>query len=137
MKYFLWLIKPFTGNDWAASTLGILLRILSLIIVGVLLWLFVWLIDSSFVPIKEKDGVCTNKYIVPAHTTTTLMGGKIMIPVRTYHNTTYNLEITIDELEDDVVVSKKHYRNISVGQKVHCKYTNGRLKNSLYIKSLE
>ncbi len=140
MKDFLYdmLIEPFTDNDWMGYVLGVLMWLLSLLIVGGLLWLAVWLIDSSFMPIKEKDGVITNKYIVPAHTTTTyVMSGKIMIPITTYHSTTYNLEITIDELEDDVCVYENYYDNISVGQTVHCKYTNGRIKKSLYIKSLE
>ena len=139
MKDFLYyiLIEPFTDNDWMSYVLGVFMWLLLLLIVGGLFWLSVWLIDSSFMPVKEKDGVVTNKYIVPAYITTTyVMNGGVVTPITTYHDTTYNLEITIDKLEDDVCVYENYYDSISVGQKVHCEYTNGRIKKSLYIKSL-
>ena len=140
MKEFLYdmLIKPFSDNDWLGYIFGGLMWILSLAIIGGFLWLSVWLIDSSFMPIKEKDGIVTNKYIIPAHVTTTyVMSGKVMIPITTYHNTSYNIEITIDNLEDDVCIYEGYYDVVLIGQKIHCKYTNGRIKKSLYIKSLE
>ena len=56
MKEFLkdMLIEPFTEGDWIGYILGGLMWILTITIVGGLLWLSVWLIDSSFLPLKEK-----------------------------------------------------------------------------------
>jgi hypothetical protein len=76
------LIEPFQDNGWLWYTIGILMWLLFLFIVGLLLWLSVYLIDSSFLPIKEKGGIVTNKYIVPAHTTITLVSnGKTSTPI--------------------------------------------------------
>ena len=58
------------------------------------------------------------------------------VPSTMHHDTTYNLEVTIDELKDNIEVCEDYYNNISVGQKVICEYTNGRIKKSLYIKSV-
>jgi hypothetical protein len=50
MKEFLkdMLIEPFTEGDWIGYILGGLMWILTIAIVGGLLWLSIWLIDSSF-----------------------------------------------------------------------------------------
>ena len=138
MKEFLkdMLIEPFTEGDWLGYILGGLMWILTIAIVGGLLWLSVWLIDSSFLPIKEKEGTITNKYIIPAHTTTTyIMSGKVMIPITSYISTSYDVEITIDGITDDVCLNQGYWNTVEVGQKLCCQYTNGRILKSLYIKS--
>lgn len=138
MKEFLkdMLIEPFTDGDWIGYILGGLMWILTIAIVGGLLWLSVWLIDSSFLPLKEKEGTITNKYYVPAHTTTTfIMSGKVMIPITNYYDTSYEIEITIDGIADDVCLNQGYWNTVEVGQKLCCQYTNGRILKSLYIKS--
>lgn len=131
-------IEPFAEKDWLGYVLGVFIWALSLAVVGLLLWLALWLIDSSFLPVKEKDGVVTKKYIVPAHTTTTfVMSGEVMVPIIHSHPTTHNLEIGIEGLSDNVSVFEDYYATVSLGQKVHCRYATGRLRNSLYIKSVE
>ncbi len=83
LKYML--IEPFTEGDWIGYILGGLMWILTIAIVGGLLWLSIWLIDSSFLPLKEKQGIVTEHYYVPAYTTTTyVMSGKVMIPITNY-----------------------------------------------------
>jgi len=125
---------PF-GSDFLDWGMGVLFWILSLILIGGCLWILVFLVDSSFLPIKEKDGIVTNKYIVPAHTTTTyIQVGKVMVPQTHYHETTYNLEITIDGISDDISLYEKDYEGAKVGLICHCKYTSGRILNTIYIK---
>ena len=132
------LIEPFQDNDWLSYTIGILMWILFLFIACLLLWLSVYLIDSSFLPIKEKDGIVANKYIVPAHTTITFVSnGKTSTPIIIYHPTTWNLSISIDGIYDDVSVNEGYYDYIPIGKVLHCKYTNGRILNSLYIKDFK
>jgi hypothetical protein len=121
LKYML--IEPFTDDgDWAGYTLGVLIWILTIAIVGLLLWLSVWLVDSSFLPIKERQGTITNKY-------------EGMILRNNYHHTSYKAEVTIDGIEFDVCLSQDYWDTIEVGQKLCCRYTNGRIMKSLYIKS--
>lgn len=138
MKWILYdlLIEPFEERYWIGYVVGIIAWLFTIALVAGLLWLSVWLIDSSFLPIKEKDGIVTNKYIVPAHSTTTfVMSGKVMIPITNYYDTSYEIEITIDGLKDNVSMYQDCWNDILVGQKINCKYTNGRLMKSLYIKS--
>lgn len=115
---------------------GIIFWIFATTLVVLTFWLFVWLIDSSFLPLKESDGVVLEKHYTPAHTTTTyIMSGKIMVPITNYISDSYEIEIAIENLKDDVSVSADDFENINVGNKVFCTYTNGRICNSLYIKS--
>lgn len=140
MKDFFYdlLIEPFTDNDWLSFFLGILMWVLFLFLFGILFFMAVWLTDNAFMPVKEKEGVVINKYIVPAHTTTTyMMNGKTMLPVITHHKTAYKLEITIDNLKDVIAVDQSYYEGVMAGQKVHCEYVNGRVSKTLYIKKVQ
>jgi hypothetical protein len=138
MKEFLkdMLIEPFTDGDWMGYILGGLMWILTIAIVGGLLWLSVWLIDSSFLPLKEKEGVVTEHYYVPAHTTTTyVMSGKVMIPITNYIDDSYEITVEIDGLTDNVCLYQSNWSEIKVGDKFCFNYTNGRICKTLYIKS--
>lgn len=138
MKDFLkgMLIEPFAERDWLGIILGVLMWILTIIIAGGLLWLSVWIVDSSFLPLKQKQGVVTNKYYVPAHITTTfIMSGKVMIPVTNYISESYNISIEIDGLTDDVGLRNSYWNTVQIGDKMCCEYTNGRICKTLYIKS--
>jgi len=130
------LIEPFQDNDWFGYILGGLMWILTIVIVGGLLSLSVWLVDSSFLPIKEKEGIVTNKYYVAPHASTSyVMSGKVMIPITTYHSASYEVEIAIDGISDKMCLNQGYWNTIKVGQKLYCQYTNGRILKSLYIKS--
>ena len=134
MKEFLkdMLIEPFTEGDWIGYILGGLMWILTIAIVSGLLWLCGWLIDSSFLPIKEKEGVVTKYYYVPAHTTTTCVIGGV---ITNYIDDSYEITVEIDGLTDNVCLDQSYWNQISIGDKLCCKYTNGRLLRTLYIKS--
>jgi hypothetical protein len=120
LKYML--IEPFTDGDWAGYVLGVLIWILTIAIVGLLLWLSVWLVDSSFLPIKEKQGTITDKR-------------KGIVIVNNYCHTSYEIEITIDGVQYDGCLNQDYWNSVEVGQKLYCRYTNGRIIKSLYIKS--
>lgn len=131
------LIEPFQDNDWLGYIMGILLWIITLVIVIGLFWFTVWIVDSSFLPIKQGIGIVTNKYIIPAHTTTNyIMTGKVLIPIISYHSVSYNVDVSINDLIDDISMCEYDWSILSIDQKVTCKYTNGRILNSLYIQEI-
>ena len=107
-----------------------------LFILSIFLYFMVWIVDSSFLHIKQKEGIITYKEIIPAHTTTTFTHvGKVTIPQTHYNPTAYEIEIAIDNLSNVFEVSYEDYNNIDINQKVYCEYTNGRILHSLYIKT--
>lgn len=130
------LIEPFRENEWFGLIMGIFMWILSIAIVGGGLCLIIWLIDSSNLSIKQKEGVIVEHYYIPEHTTTTyIMNGKIYIPVTNYIPAYYGITIEIDGLKDNVTLNKDFWRGVSIGDRICCQYTNGRLFKTLYIKS--
>lgn len=138
MKNFLRfiLIEPFESNDWIGYLLGVVLWLFVLVILVLFVWLIVWFVDSSFLSLKEEQGIITNKYYIQEHTVTTYVPcNKIMIPQIVPISASYEVEITIDGLKDNISISESCWNNISIGNKVYCSYTNGRILKSLYIKS--
>lgn len=139
MKEFLkeTLIEPFSDNDWTEWVFGIIAWFTTIVLLVVFIWGSIWLIDSSFLPTNEENGVVTGKYEIPAHSTTTyVMSGKVLIPITTFYKTQYEIEITIDELTDDLSLKEEFWNELKVGQTLCCKYTKGRILKSIYIKSL-
>ena len=115
---------------------GTIMWILTTVIVGGFIWLCGWLIDSSFLPLKEKEGIVTEHYYIPAHTTTTyMMSGKVMIPITNYIDDSYEIIVEIDGLTDKVYLYQSNWNEIKVGDKFCFSYTNGRICKTLYIKS--
>lgn len=138
MKEFLkdMLIEPFLDRGWTGYILGVVMWFFALIIVGGLLLLSIWLIDSTYLPLKEKQGVVTEHYYIPAHTTTTfIMIGKVMVPQIHYYDDSFEITVEIDGLTDNVCLYKNSWDETKVGDKFCFKYTNGRICKSLYIKS--
>ena len=134
LKYML--VEPFTEGGWINYISGTLMWILTTAIVGGFIWLCGWLIDSSFLPLKEKEGVVTEHYYIPAHTTTTyMMSGKTMIPITNYIDDSYGIIVEIDGLTDKVCLYQSNWNKIKVGDKICFSYTNGRIYKTLYIKS--
>ncbi len=137
MKDFLksLLIDPFT-EDWIGVLLGSIMWILTILIFVGISWLSIWMVDSFYLPVKQKEGIIVNKYYTPAHTNTTfVMSGKVMIPVSTFIDECYMVNINIDGLVDDFELDINHWNTIKISDKVNCNYSNGRILESLYIKS--
>ncbi len=136
MKNFLkdFLFEPFREREYF---IGIFAWIITLIIVVPTVWFSLWLIDSSFLPQKDAVGAVVSKEIIPEHTTTTYtMCGKVMIPITNHYDTEWVINIDINGLTDDYHVYESIYDEIKIGDKIPCKYTNGRIFNSLYIQEI-
>jgi hypothetical protein len=132
------LIRPFLYGDWGDIIVSILAWLVTMYLVGLVIRLLVWLIDSSFRPVQKKDGKVIKKYIVPAHTTTTyVQSGKTLIPVSAYYSTAYYLIIRIDDLDDEFSVREGSYNDIRIGKTVHCTYTTGRIMKTIYIQEVQ
>lgn len=130
------LIEPFYGNDWFDYIFGGLLWVLTISLVIIMTWLPLLLIDYSFLELKEKDGVITEHYYIPKHTTTTyIYSGIHMIPVIENIDDSYEITVEIDGVTDNVSLDKNSWNKVKVGDKFCFKYTNGRIFKSLYIKS--
>lgn len=129
------LIETFEDGEYF---LGILMWLLSLIVVGLISLLFGWLIDSTYLPIKEKEGVIVDKYVRPAHYTTTYINsGKVLVPINTFHRESYHIEVEIDHIKDDVSIYLNDFNSKEIGDKIHCEYTKGRIFKTIYIQSYE
>ena len=134
MKEFLkhMLIEPFTDRDWLGYIFGILMWTLTIaIFIG-----FIWLIDSSFLQIKEKEGVVIKHYYVPAHTSITYIKvGGTMVPQIHHHNDSFEIIVNIDGLTDKICIEQNSWNNIKIYDRFCFKYSNGRIFRTLYIKS--
>lgn len=140
MKNFLYdlLIEPFTDGDFLGYFIGFIMWVVFLSVTFLLLLLGFWLVDSSFMPIKEKDGVIVGKFYNPEYETTTYTQiGDVNIPTTTYHDETFYVVVEIDGLKDDVAVYESYYDKAKKGDILHCTYTNGRIGETLYIKTIE
>jgi hypothetical protein len=129
-------IEPFTEGEWPDKILGAITWILAILIVGGFLSFSLWLGDSSFLPLKEGEGRITNKFYIPAHIERgCMLVGKIVVPTTQYVSERYDVAINIEGLTDYVSLSECDWNGINQGQKICCKYSNGRISSSLYIKS--
>ena len=140
MKEFLYdmLIEPFTDNEAMGYIMGVIGWIIFLTLSFFLFIFLYWIIDSSFMPIQEKDGVVIGTKYSPAHSSTTYIHvGDVLVPNTVYYDESFYVVIEIDGLKDDVEVYEGYYNSVEKGTKVHCKYTNGRIGDNLYIKSFE
>jgi hypothetical protein len=114
-----------------------LMWLVLIIIVGLMLWFSVWIIDSSFLTVKESEGKVIERYHIQAYAETIyVVSGKVMIPVTTHHNDSYEVVIEINELTDIFFLQQSDWNNINIGDKVYCKHTNGRILNTLRIESI-
>lgn len=130
-------IDPFRGDFWE-GLVGVLTWILTLLLLGFVSVLLGWLIDSSFLPIKEDNGVVVEKYVIPAHSSTTYSYvGKVMIPHTTHYSDRYVIEIEINGLKDNLSLKQNSWSKVKLGDILHCSYTSGRIFNTIYIESIK
>ena len=138
MKDFIntFFIEPFREKDLVGILVGILMGLVSLTLLSLLLWFFIWIVDTSFLTIKEKEGTITNKYYVPAHKNHgTMMVGKILIPTSNYVPDTYYITIVIDGKSDDVSINYKSWILVEEDcNSLCCKYTISRIFDKMDIE---
>lgn len=139
MKEFLYsmLIEPFTDGDGLAIFLGILMWIVSGVLVLLVSWGLFILVDSTFMPIQEKDGlVVGTKYSPPHDVTTYNKIGDVMVPNTVHYDESFYAVVEIDSLQDDIQINGNYYYSEPRGEVVHCTYVRGRISNDLYIKTI-
>jgi len=136
MKDFLYstFIEPFEDRGYF---IGALIWILGLLVFGLVLWGTLYFTDSTFLPEKQGKGVIVNKGYVPAHFQTTyIQSGKILVPITNYIPTRFSITIEIKNLTDKFNLNEGSYRVLEVGDTLNCKFTNGRLFDSMYIEEI-
>lgn len=126
----------FTGG-----IIGIILGTLMTILLGGILFLIGYgtfhAANSWWVEPTEDEGVIIYKKFTPAHTTTTyVMVNKVMVPQVHYHDDQYTIWIEIGDANDDVNVTERYYNSASIGDKLNCRYKQGRFTDDIYIKDI-
>jgi len=130
------LVEPFINGDFVYYIIGIMAWFLFLLLVALILGFLVYLIDSLFLPVKQDEGVVTDKYIKPPHTSSSfIVVGSVLVPTRHHHPKEYVIEITIGEFTDTFYLEGEDWVKMKVGEKLICEYSNGRLINGIHIHS--
>ncbi|HSE35515.1 MAG TPA: hypothetical protein VLB83_05335 [Candidatus Paceibacterota bacterium] len=108
--------------------LAALMALLMLAAVGLVVLLGFVLVDSvGITPTKTATTVVEAKQVVPAHTTTILVG-KVIVPQ--HRPESYRLHFKIDGEELSPTVEKKFFDDVRVGDRIEVDYGFGRLSNS-------
>lgn len=132
------LIGPFQEEGILWPIFGVVLWGIVIFLVVLVFSLFVWIIDSSFLPTKSAHGTIVEKYVIPSHTTIIFNKiGDTHIPQTIYHPTQYIVRIGVNGLTGDISIPATRYDNIIVGRSVWCEYASGRILPSIYIKSFK
>jgi len=115
-------------SSFGDRCLAALMGLLMLAVVGLLGLLAFILVDSiGITPTKTTATVVEAKQVVPAHTTTILVG-TVIVPQ--YHPESYRLHFKIEGEEVSPTVKKKFFDDIKVGDRIEVDYGFGRLSNS-------
>lgn len=131
------IIQPFKEFDLIDMVMSITICAIAIILSSLLLWLLVAFSDSSFLSEKKGDGVIVDKHYTPAHTVTArVLIGKILVPRTSRVGDKYEIKIKIDSLFGTVAIFESDWCLMKSGDKITCKYANGRICNTLYIKSI-
>ncbi len=139
MKEFLYdiLIDPFRERDLLSLFMGLFIWCMFLLSLFFIVMVSIYFIDSSYLPTKKGDGVVIKKRIVDDYSTTTyVMSGKMLLPITTHHEETYQLKIIVDGLINTISVPIDVWDKSVVGEVKCCEYSIGRVSETLYIKSI-
>lgn len=99
-----------------------------LLAIGLVGLLVCMLVDSvGIAPTKTTVATVEAKQVIPAHTTTMLVG-KIMVPQ--FHPESYRLHFKIDGYKISPTVEKKIFDEVNVGERIEVDYGFGRLSNT-------
>jgi hypothetical protein len=129
-------IEPFTDGLLGIIT-GLVMWLLTVLLIGLVLYGLFYVADSCWLPSETSTGVLVNKWIVPEHYTTTyVQSGKVMIPITSLVQTTWNLQIQINGISDNVSVGNGFYNECEIGVELLCDYVNGRFSDEIYISSI-
>lgn len=127
---------PAKYGGWIEWSGFIILWIITICLSVALIWGILYVIDASFLQEKSGVGIVTGRHFSAAHTSTHFVHvGKVLVPHTTRHPDTWSICIQINGLKDWVDVSKKIHDSYGVGSSIECTYSNGRIWDSMYIKS--
>jgi hypothetical protein len=130
------LVKPFTASRMMVL-IGVIVWFSILLVVGSILWGSLYLIDSVGLKEKQGVGIVIEKWHEPAHTTISRVKSEnSVIPVTNYHSDAWMVEVKINNKSDDIALDKTDWDSLVIHQEVNCKYKKGRIRNTLYIKSI-
>jgi len=130
------LIEPFRDGFWGV-VMGLLCWAVTIVVSTMIIGGALWLVDSSFLAVKQSNGLVSKKYIIPEHTSLQpMLVGKVTVLIPIHHDTSYQICVTVNGLTDNVGLSIIQWDRISIGQTVSCSYTQGRIMNTLYVKSI-
>ncbi len=124
----------FTGIFIALTSWFAMIVLLGSIVYGLL-----FLVDYTYRPINKGVGVVISKAFIPEHTQTIWIYNaalKRSLPQTNYYSDEWMLCIKVNDLHDNISVSKNHFHSIKEGQRLRIKYSFGRIYKTLYIKEI-
>jgi hypothetical protein len=128
-------IKELLFNGW----IGRIVLVVIVVTIGLIGYVVIYLpLDTAFCTKLETTATITNKYIVPAYSTTTFINsGKSLIPVTTYNPELYEVKIiTINGESAEGYVSKQNWNEVVVNKNVAVTYHKGRISGNIYIDEI-
>jgi hypothetical protein len=112
--------------------LALFILIITLVTVGGLMFLVFYFVDSVGIKAtKTTTTIIESKEMIPSHSTTTfVMSGKVMIPIKTSYPESYELRFEINGTKCKATVKKEFFDGISVEEKIEVDYGFRRLTKS-------
>jgi hypothetical protein len=115
-------------SSFVDRSLEVIMALLMPITVALIVFLGFTFVDSVWItPTKTMITEVEMKQVVPAYTTTMLVG-KVMVPQ--FHPESYRLHFKIEGENISFTVEKKFFDHIRVGERIEIDYGLGRLSKS-------
>jgi len=134
-------IEPLS-EGFSGIMLALFMWVISLFLTMLLMWGSLYLVDSVGLDIQYGRGEVTEREFIPAHTTTTMVynaATKTSIPQVNHYPDAWYLTIKVNKvgLSDTVEVTYESFINQHKGDDLEITYSNGRIWDSVYIKSFK
>ena len=127
-------------TEWPEGTfLGICLLIcyaLLIVAIVMILVLFYWIADSSFLSVQKTNGVVIGKEFTPEHDE---LKYNVVLKMPTTTTIPDSWEVTVrvtDGREASIEVEKSFYDSVKEGSAVAVDYSNGRFSGGLYLEEI-
>lgn len=115
-----------------------ILWLCTLLILGGIIFGTLYLIDSVGLDDKSANGNVVGHSYQPAYTSITYTHvNNMTIPNTVYHPEQWMICIEINGLYDWVSVDQTYYHQIYDGTVLKCTYSNGRIWDSMYVKTFQ
>lgn len=115
---------------------GVIIGVFSWFVVLCMLFLLLLIINVIGVT-KTQCGVVIEKHFIPEYTTTsTVLVGKMLMPLTHYYANEWQISIKIDDEIGKITITESVFNNIKKGQCVNCEYTKGLIFGDLNIQKI-